>query len=84
MPIKLLRGLSIAFLSALIITFVIFIFGPFLPLNIFQGAIGLIFFIIIIGMSYLVYIVLPPESSEIIPSPRRPENLQESEEKIKR
>ncbi|MFX0184558.1 MAG: hypothetical protein ACFE95_15865 [Candidatus Hodarchaeota archaeon] len=80
MPIKLLRGLSIAFLSAMIITFLIFIFGPFLPLNIFQGTISLIFFISIIGVSYLVYIVLPPESSEIIHSPHKPDNLQEVEE----
>ncbi|MFX0209171.1 MAG: hypothetical protein ACFFDT_24520 [Candidatus Hodarchaeota archaeon] len=80
MPIKQLRGLVIAFLSALIITFVIFIFAPFLPIDIFQGAIGFIFFIIVMMIAYLVYLVLPPESSEIIDSPHMPENLQEVEE----
>ncbi|MFX0050779.1 MAG: hypothetical protein ACFFAJ_12290 [Candidatus Hodarchaeota archaeon] len=80
MMIKLLRGLFIAFLSAVIITFVIFIFSPFLPLDIFQGIFGLIFFIIVIGISYSVYMILPAESSEIIISPPKPENFQDVEE----
>ncbi|MFX0170368.1 MAG: hypothetical protein ACFE9L_00450 [Candidatus Hodarchaeota archaeon] len=80
MIIKLLRGLFVAFLSTLIITFVIFIFSPFLPLDIFQGIFGLIFFIIVIVISYSVYMVLPNEASEIITSPHKPENLQEVEE----
>jgi hypothetical protein len=82
MIIKLLRGLLIAILSAIIITFVILIFSPFLPLDIFQGAFGLIFFMIVIGISYLVYMVLPAESSEIITSPHKSENFQDVEETI--
>ncbi|MFX1516158.1 MAG: hypothetical protein ACFFC6_07610 [Promethearchaeota archaeon] len=61
MLIKLLRGLIIAFLSAFIVTFVIFIFSPLLPLNIFEGYLGIIIYLIIVAMSFIVYIFLPPE-----------------------
>ncbi|MFX0126364.1 MAG: hypothetical protein ACFFAE_22270 [Candidatus Hodarchaeota archaeon] len=62
MLIKFLRGLVIAFLSAIIITFVIFIFSPLLPLNIFSGYLGVVLFIVVVGLSFIVYIFLPPES----------------------
>ncbi|MFX1282326.1 MAG: hypothetical protein ACFFB5_01670 [Promethearchaeota archaeon] len=63
MIINLFRGLCIAFLSAIIIAFVIFIFSPLLPFNIFEGPLGLLFFLVVIGLSFIVYIVLPPEYS---------------------
>ena len=65
MLIKWLRGLVIAFLSAIIISFVIFIFSPLLPINVFEGYLGLILFLVVTGLSFLVYVVLPPESSSL-------------------
>ncbi len=61
--IKLFRGIIIAILSSIIITFVIFIFTPLLPFNVFEGLLGLLFFLVVIGLSFIVYIILPPESS---------------------
>ncbi|UCG00389.1 MAG: hypothetical protein JSW11_12140 [Candidatus Heimdallarchaeota archaeon] len=63
--IKLIRGFVIAFLSATIIYFVIFIFSPLLPLNVFEGYFGVVLFFIIVGLSFLVYLVLPPEPSSL-------------------
>ncbi|MHA2245058.1 MAG: hypothetical protein ACXADY_08820 [Candidatus Hodarchaeales archaeon] len=63
MLIKLFRGIVIAILSSIIITFVIFIFTPLLPLNVFEGLLGILFFLVVIGLSFIVYIILPPESS---------------------
>ncbi|MHA2202101.1 MAG: hypothetical protein ACW991_00290 [Candidatus Hodarchaeales archaeon] len=65
MLIKLLRGLVIAFISAIIINFVIFIFSPLLPFNIFEGYLGVVSFLIVVGLSFLVYIFLPPEPSPL-------------------
>ncbi|MFX0123330.1 MAG: hypothetical protein ACFFAE_06790 [Candidatus Hodarchaeota archaeon] len=65
MVIKLLRGLVIAFASAIIISFVIFIFSPLLPFNIFEGYLGVISFIVVVGLSFIVYIFLPAESTPL-------------------
>ena len=65
MLIKWLRGLVIAFLSAIIISFVIFIFSPLLPINVFEGYLGLILFLVVTGLSFLVYVFLPSESSSL-------------------
>ncbi|MFX1504720.1 MAG: hypothetical protein ACFFDC_01280 [Promethearchaeota archaeon] len=70
MMIKFLRGLVIAFLSAIIITFVIFIFSPLLPLNIFSGHLGVVLFIVVVSLSFIVYIFLPPESLSLNNSSR--------------
>lgn len=68
--INLLRGLVIAFLSAIIISFVIFIFSPLLPFNIFEGYLGIVSFLVVAGLSFLVYVFLPPESSSLNSSPQ--------------
>jgi hypothetical protein len=60
----------IAFFSAIIITFVIFIFSPLLPLNIFSGYLGVVLFIVVVGLSFIVYIFLPPESLSLNNSPQ--------------
>ncbi|UCE14067.1 MAG: hypothetical protein JSV04_02545 [Candidatus Heimdallarchaeota archaeon] len=65
MLIDLLRGICIAILSAIIISFVILFFTPLLPFNLFEGYLGILFFLAVTGLSYLVYIVLPTESLSI-------------------
>ena len=63
--INLLRGISIAILSAVIISFVILFFIPLFPFNLFEGYFGILFFLAVTGLSYLVYIVLPSDSPSI-------------------
>jgi len=77
MYIKIFRGIVISFLSAIIITFVLMIFGPFLPINIFQGNLGIISFILIIVVSYFVYVILPQEAHLIDSSVLKNDNIQE-------
>lgn len=77
---KIIRGITISFLSAIIITFVMVIFGPFLPINLLQGNLGFLFFILIIGVSYVVYYILPPDSPITDISIQKDDNIQETEE----
>ena len=62
---NLLRGICISILSAIIISFVIIFFTPLLPFNLLEGNLGILFFLAVTGLSYLVYIVLPPDSPSI-------------------
>jgi hypothetical protein len=57
-----LRGLIIATLSTFITAFVLFIFSPLFPINIFEGGLGYISFVGIIILSYVFYLALPSES----------------------
>ncbi|MHA1969887.1 MAG: hypothetical protein ACW964_19100 [Candidatus Hodarchaeales archaeon] len=63
MVTKFFRGLLISVLSAIIITFMVLFFTPLLPFNIFSGFIGILTFFGIIIISYLVYILMPVETS---------------------
>ncbi|MFX0014281.1 MAG: hypothetical protein ACFFB2_07305 [Promethearchaeota archaeon] len=62
---RILRGFLIAIISAIIISFVTFIFSPYLPFNIFTGFLGILFFAVITSLSFIVYLILPPESSSV-------------------
>ncbi len=77
---KIFRGIAISFLSAIIITFILIIFGPFLPINPFQGNLGFFFFILIIGVSYVVYMFLPPDTQITDSAVQKVDNIQETEE----
>jgi len=63
MVISVIRGLIISIISALVITFMVLFFTPLLPINPLEGSIGVLVFLIITVISFLVYIFLPPESS---------------------
>ncbi|MHA2226043.1 MAG: hypothetical protein ACXAC8_12605 [Candidatus Hodarchaeales archaeon] len=65
MMTKILRGVIIASLSACVISFVIFFFAPLLPFKILGGFQEILFFFIVIGISYVVYLLLPPDSPEV-------------------
>ena len=65
---KKVRGLIISFISAIVITFVAFFFGPLLPFNVSEGIIGGIFFILVILVSFIVYSLLPPDITDNAPS----------------
>ncbi len=72
MVVKILRGILISVLSAIIITFMVLFFTPLLPFNIFSGFIGIVTFLSIICISYFVYIFLPEEE---VPSDLNPTGL---------
>lgn len=58
-----LRGLVISFFSAITITFMVTFFSPMLPFNILEGETGILVFLAITAISYLVYVLLPPETT---------------------
>jgi len=55
------RGLVVSFSSSIVIIFVVFFFAPLLPFDVIEGTIGIIFFLIVILVSYIVYSLLPPD-----------------------
>jgi hypothetical protein len=67
MIISVLRGLFISIISAIIIIFMVFFFTPLLPFNILEGITGILVFLSITAISFLVYVFLPSESSNSLP-----------------
>ncbi len=65
MLFKIFRGIIVAILSTILINFVVFIFSPVLPFNIFEGFFGAFYFLAVIILSFIVYIALPSESSMV-------------------
>ena len=65
MVVKIVRGIIVAILSTILINFVVFIFSPVLPFNIFEGIFGAIYFLAVIILSFIVYFTLPSESSMV-------------------
>ncbi len=62
MIISILRGLLISIISAIVITFMVFFFTPLLPINPLEGLGGILVFLTITAVSFLVYVFLPSES----------------------
>ncbi|MFX0085011.1 MAG: hypothetical protein ACFFAU_04990 [Candidatus Hodarchaeota archaeon] len=63
MIISVLRGLIISIISAIVITFMVLFFTPLLPFNPLEGLLGILVFLTITAVSFLVYAFLPSESS---------------------
>ncbi len=61
MKTKIIKELLVSIISAILITFVAFIFEPLFPFNISEGIQGLIFFFIVFFVSFIVYNLLPPD-----------------------
>ncbi|NHJ02051.1 MAG: hypothetical protein EAX86_07885 [Candidatus Heimdallarchaeota archaeon] len=57
-----LRGLSVAFLSSIVISLMLVFFTPVLPFNILTGDLAIPFFFIIVIISFIVYLILPLET----------------------
>ncbi len=65
MVIKIFRGIIVAILATIIINFVVFIFSPVLPFNVFEGIFGVFYFLAVNVLSFIVYFALPSESSMV-------------------
>ncbi|MFW9853974.1 MAG: hypothetical protein ACFFFG_02910 [Candidatus Thorarchaeota archaeon] len=68
-----LRGIIIAILAAFVTAFVLFIFSPLLPINIFDGVMGYVSFGAIIILSYIFYLFLPQDNDGAL-EPTQDEN----------
>lgn len=66
--VNIIRGIIVAILSTILISFVVFIFSPVLPFNIFEGIFGAFYFLAVIILSFIVYFALPSESSMVTSS----------------
>ncbi|MFW9780077.1 MAG: hypothetical protein ACFFE8_14595 [Candidatus Heimdallarchaeota archaeon] len=62
------RGIIIAILAAFVTAFVLFIFSPLFPINIFDGVMGYVSFGGIIILSYIFYLFLPQDNGRALES----------------
>ena len=61
---NILRGLLVAFLSSIIIGFMVIVLGPLIPFIPFNGFFPLLILLIIFILTFITYFFLPPEISE--------------------
>ena len=66
---RMFRGFVIAILSTVVTAFVLFLFSPLFPINIFEGVMGYISFGGIVILSYVFYLTLPPDTESLTKQP---------------
>ncbi len=59
---NILRGILVAFLSSIIIGFMVIILGPLIPFIPFDGLFPLLILLFIFILTFITYFFLPPET----------------------